>query len=143
MQEELDMTMATLREKQQKLQEVENQIKLLQEQYDCSMKEKEDLGKGLFNHHSIANIIRISLSHTHFLQPVSFVKVNTMALTQTRLTRAGKLTSALGDEQVRWEESVALFEQEIINVVGNVFIAAACVAYCGAFTSHYRQLVRR
>uniref|UniRef100_A0A8P4KSK9 AAA+ ATPase domain-containing protein n=1 Tax=Dicentrarchus labrax TaxID=13489 RepID=A0A8P4KSK9_DICLA len=67
-------------------------------------------------------------------------QINTMALTQTRLTRAGKLTSALGDEQVRWEESVALFEQEIINVVGNVFIAAACVAYYGAFTSHYRQL---
>lgn len=64
-----------------------------------------------------------------------------MALTEARLTRAGKLTSALGDEQVRWEESVALFEQEIINVVGNVFIAAACVAYYGAFTSHYRQLV--
>ncbi|XP_023141924.2 dynein axonemal heavy chain 6 isoform X2 [Amphiprion ocellaris] len=67
--------------------------------------------------------------------------VNTMAVTQTRLTRAGKLTSALGDEQVRWEESVALFEQEIISVVGNVFIAAACVAYYGAFTSHYRQLL--
>jgi len=70
-----------------------------------------------------------------------FPQVNTMALTQARLTRAGKLTSALGDEQARWEESVALFEQEINNVVGNVFIAAACVAYQGAFTSHYRQLV--
>ncbi|KAI3352270.1 hypothetical protein L3Q82_005249 [Scortum barcoo] len=109
-QEELDATMATLREKQQKLQEVENQIKVLQEQFDSSVNEKEDL-------------------------------VNTMALTQARLTRAGKLTAALGDEQVRWEESVALFEQEIINVVGNVFIAAACVAYYGAFTSHYRQLL--
>uniref|UniRef100_A0A668SB64 Dynein heavy chain coiled coil stalk domain-containing protein n=1 Tax=Oreochromis aureus TaxID=47969 RepID=A0A668SB64_OREAU len=69
------------------------------------------------------------------------VHFNTMALTQARLIRAGKLMSALGDEQVRWEESVALFEQEIINVVGNVFIAAACVAYYGAFTSHYRQLL--
>lgn len=68
-------------------------------------------------------------------------EVNNMALTESRLARAGKLTSALGDEQVRWEESVAMFEQEIINVVGNVFIAAACVAYSGAFTSHYRQLV--
>ena len=64
-----------------------------------------------------------------------------MALTEARLIRAGKLTSALGDEQVRWDESVSLFEQEIINVVGNVFIAAACVAYYGAFTSHYRHLV--
>ncbi|XP_042075509.1 LOW QUALITY PROTEIN: dynein axonemal heavy chain 6 [Haplochromis burtoni] len=109
-QEELDVTMATLKEKQKKLQEVENQIKVLQEQFDSSMNDKEDL-------------------------------VNTMALTQARLIRAGKLTSALGDEQVCWEESVALFEQEIINVVGNVFIAAACVAYYGAFTSHYRQLL--
>ena len=66
---------------------------------------------------------------------------NTMALTQARLTRSGKLTSALGDEQIRWEESVTQFEQEIINIVGNVFISAACVAYYGAFTSHYRQLV--
>ncbi|XP_059179969.1 dynein axonemal heavy chain 6 [Centropristis striata] len=109
-QGELDITMETLREKQEKLQEVENQIKVLQDQFDSSVNEKEEL-------------------------------VNTMALTQARLTRAGKLTSALGDEQVRWEESVALFEQEIINVVGNVFIAAACVAYYGAFTSHYRQLL--
>ncbi|AWP06410.1 putative dynein heavy chain 6 axonemal [Scophthalmus maximus] len=109
-QAELDITMATLREKQEKLQAVENQIKILQEQFDSSINEKEDL-------------------------------VNTMALTNARLTRAGKLTSALADEQVRWEESVALFEQEIINVVGNVFIAAACVAYYGAFTSHYRQLL--
>ena len=31
------------------------------------------------------------------------------------------------------------FELEIGNVVGNVFVAAACVAYFGAFTSHYRQ----
>ncbi|XP_029367943.1 dynein heavy chain 6, axonemal [Echeneis naucrates] len=109
-QVKLDMTMATLREKQQKLQEVENEITILQDQFDNSVNEKEDL-------------------------------VNTMALTQARLTRAGKLTSALGDEQVRWQESVALFDQEIINVVGNVFIAAACVAYYGAFTSHYRQLL--
>ncbi|XP_068444624.1 dynein axonemal heavy chain 6 isoform X2 [Clinocottus analis] len=109
-QAELDVTMETLREKQQKLQEVEDQINVLQEQFDSSVQEKEGL-------------------------------VNTMALTQARLERAGKLTSALGDEQVRWEESVTLFEQEIINVVGNVFIAAACVAYYGAFTSHYRQLL--
>lgn len=46
MQEELDMTMATLREKQQKLQEVENQIKVLQDQFDSSVDEKEDLSKG-------------------------------------------------------------------------------------------------
>ncbi|XP_053147968.1 dynein axonemal heavy chain 6 isoform X2 [Hemicordylus capensis] len=65
----------------------------------------------------------------------------TMALTQARLTRAGKLTAALGDEQVRWEESILNFEAEISNIIGNVFIAAACVAYYGAFTALYRQLL--
>lgn len=64
-----------------------------------------------------------------------------MALTKARLVRAGKLTAALGDEQVRWEESIEKFQEEIENIVGNVFIAAACVAYYGAFTAHYRQMV--
>lgn len=48
LQEELDMTMATLMEKQQKLQEVENQIKILQDQFESSINEKEDLGEGLY-----------------------------------------------------------------------------------------------
>lgn len=64
-----------------------------------------------------------------------------MALTKARLVRAGKLTAALGDEQVRWEESIEKFQEEIANIVGNVFIAAACVAYYGAFTAQYRQMV--
>ncbi|XP_028284655.1 dynein heavy chain 6, axonemal [Parambassis ranga] len=109
-QAELDITMKTLRKKQDQLKEVEDQIKDLQDLFHNSINEKEDL-------------------------------VSTMALTQARLDRAGKLTSALGDEQIRWEESVTLFEQEIISVVGNVFIAAACIAYYGAFTSQYRQLL--
>ncbi|XP_038058163.1 dynein heavy chain 6, axonemal-like isoform X3 [Patiria miniata] len=70
--------------------------------------------------------------------------VKTMAQTAGRLKRAGKLTTALGDEQGRWQESVLEFEKEIGNVVGNVFVAAACVAYFGAFTSSYRvELVKR
>ncbi|MGH0158032.1 UNVERIFIED_CONTAM: hypothetical protein FKN15_035543 [Acipenser sinensis] len=107
---ELDFTMSTLKEKQKQLMAVEEQIKVLQNQFDSSVAEKETL-------------------------------VKTMALTEARLIRAGKLTAALGDEQIRWQESIANFEEEIGNVTGNVFIAAACVAYYGAFTSHYRQLL--
>ncbi|XP_069482525.1 dynein axonemal heavy chain 6 [Ambystoma mexicanum] len=105
---ELEATMATLRQKQKTLKDVEAQIQELQDQYDQSNGEKESLAK-------------------------------TMALTQARLNRAGKLTSSLGDEQIRWQESIANFENEISNVIGNVFIAAACVAYFGAFTAVYRQ----
>ncbi|XP_032736568.1 dynein heavy chain 6, axonemal isoform X2 [Lontra canadensis] len=109
-QAELDITMATLREKQALLKQVEDQIQALQDEYDKSVNEKESLAK-------------------------------TMALTKARLMRAGKLTAALGDEQVRWEESIQKFNEEISNVIGNVFIAAACVAYYGAFTAQYRKLL--
>ena len=39
-----------------------------------------------------------------------------MALTKARLIRAGKLTAALGDEQVRWEESIEKFQEELANI---------------------------
>ncbi|XP_044910410.1 dynein axonemal heavy chain 6 isoform X5 [Felis catus] len=107
-QAELDITMATLREKQALLKKVEDQIQALQDKYDKGVNEKESLAK-------------------------------TMALTKARLIRAGKLTAALEDEQVRWEESIQKFNEEISNIIGNVFIAAACVAYYGAFTAQYRQ----
>ena len=32
-------------------------------------------------------------------------------------------------------------DTEVNNVAGDVFVAAACVAYCGAFTSTYRERV--
>ncbi|XP_053335345.1 dynein axonemal heavy chain 6-like [Clarias gariepinus] len=109
-QAELDATTATLKQKQAKLQEVENQVAVLQKQFNSSLEERETLAAS-------------------------------MTLTTARLSRSGKLTSALADERVRWLESISLFEQEINNVVGNVFIGAACVAYYGAFTSFYRQLL--
>ncbi|RUS78130.1 hypothetical protein EGW08_014103, partial [Elysia chlorotica] len=64
-----------------------------------------------------------------------------MALTAARLKRSSKLTTALADEEVRWEESVANFNIQLNNVVGDVFIAAACVAYYGAFTAKYRHIL--
>ncbi|XP_016058014.1 PREDICTED: dynein heavy chain 6, axonemal [Miniopterus natalensis] len=109
-QAELDITMATLKEKRALLKQVEDQIQALQDEYDRSVNEKESLTKN-------------------------------MALTKARLARAGKLTAALGDEKVRWEETIEKFDEEISNVIGNVFIAAACVAYYGAFTAQYRQLL--
>lgn len=32
-------------------------------------------------------------------------------------------------------------DTEVNNVAGDVFVAAACVAYCGAFTNVYRERV--
>ena len=62
-----------------------------------------------------------------------------IALTQARLRRAGKLTTALMSEKSRWEESIKMYDVQIGNVIGDVFISAACIAYFGAFTSTYRN----
>ncbi|CAH1962386.1 unnamed protein product [Acanthoscelides obtectus] len=64
---------------------------------------------------------------------------DTMELTSVRLNRAGRLNIALGDEQTRWEDSVKRLAVELKNSVGDVLMAAASVAYLGAFTSNYRQ----
>jgi dynein heavy chain len=59
--------------------------------------------------------------------------------TTRRLSRASKLTTALADEQIRWTETVLTMSIQIDDLVGNVFLSAACVAYFGAFTSVYRK----
>lgn len=60
-------------------------------------------------------------------------------LTYGRINRAGRLTSALADEEVRWKESVKVLTQELACVPGDVLVAAACVAYLGAFSTEYRN----
>jgi dynein heavy chain len=61
--------------------------------------------------------------------------------TSTRLQRASKLTVALKDEELRWTQSVAKVSQQLDDLVGDIFLAAASVAYFGAFTSDFRQQV--
>ncbi|XP_001354829.2 dynein heavy chain 6, axonemal [Drosophila pseudoobscura] len=60
-------------------------------------------------------------------------------LTYGRINRAGRLTSALSDEQVRWRETVKSLTADLACVPGDVLVAAACVAYMGAFSHEYRR----
>jgi dynein heavy chain len=60
------------------------------------------------------------------------------ALTQGRLQRAEKLTVGLADEHVRWQETVSTLDEKILNLIGDVFISAACISYYGPFTGTYR-----
>jgi hypothetical protein len=59
-------------------------------------------------------------------------------LTRKRLERAGKLTSGLADEGVRWGATAAAIEESARLLVGDVFLAAGCIAYLGAFTGAFR-----
>ena len=45
----------------------------------------------------------------------------------------------LGDEGDRWKESVEVYWEEIVKLIGDVFIAAASISYIGPFTGIYRN----
>uniref|UniRef100_A0A4W3JLB2 Dynein axonemal heavy chain 6 n=1 Tax=Callorhinchus milii TaxID=7868 RepID=A0A4W3JLB2_CALMI len=51
------------------------------------------------------------------------------------------LLLSIGRNSAKCIEVTNLLKSIISNVIGNVFIAAACVAYYGAFTAVYRQLL--
>lgn len=56
-----------------------------------------------------------------------------------RLLRAEKLTTGLESEHGRWKENVEILDNKLLQLVGDVFIAAACVSYYGAFTGVFRE----
>jgi len=61
------------------------------------------------------------------------------ALTATRLENAEKLTRLLADEYVRWKENVKKMDQQILNLIGDVFVSAGAISYLGPFTGNYRE----
>jgi hypothetical protein len=55
-----------------------------------------------------------------------------------KLDRADKLIGGLGGEKIRWQATVEQLEADLINVVGDVVVAAGTIAYSGPFTPVYR-----
>ncbi|GLC56009.1 hypothetical protein PLESTB_001054700 [Pleodorina starrii] len=55
-----------------------------------------------------------------------------------QLQRADKLIGGLGGERVRWQATVDQLTHDLVNVVGDVVISAATIAYSGPFTPLYR-----
>ncbi|XP_054012221.1 dynein axonemal heavy chain 6 [Hylaeus anthracinus] len=62
-----------------------------------------------------------------------------MEVVEARLNRSGRLTSALVDERIRWEEMTHGFDKQMINLTGDTLVAAGALAYMGAFTNEYRE----
>jgi len=60
-------------------------------------------------------------------------------LTSDRLERAEKLTGGLASEGVRWKATLEDIAKQSVELIGNTFLAAACVSYYGPFTGNYRQ----
>lgn len=47
------------------------------------------------------------------------------------LCRADKLIGGLGGERVRWQSTVEQLSLDLVNVVGDVVVAAGSIAYAG------------
>lgn len=53
---------------------------------------------------------------------------------QKKLERAETLLGGLGGEKTRWSENAVVLNDSLVNVVGDVLLAAGCIAYLGCFT---------
>ncbi|OAF70538.1 hypothetical protein A3Q56_01708 [Intoshia linei] len=121
----------TVEPKRKRLAEAEKENKIVQ---DALMVQQQKLSDVEDEITKLQQTYEDSVAEKHSLE-------KNMSLTQARIKRSGKLTMALADENEHWKCSIASIEIEIANVVGNVFLSAACIAYYGAFTSSYRELL--
>ncbi|KAF6266164.1 dynein heavy chain 9 [Scenedesmus sp. NREL 46B-D3] len=62
-----------------------------------------------------------------------------VALCKVKLDRAQKLIAGLGGEKSRWTAAAARLGKEFQQLTGDVLLAAASIAYLGAFTATYRS----
>lgn len=60
-------------------------------------------------------------------------------LNNKRLVSAGRLTSALSEEEVRWRETVGRLDQDLFTIPGDILVGSAYVAYLGAFPIAFRK----
>jgi dynein heavy chain, axonemal len=58
-----------------------------------------------------------------------------------QLVRAGQLLGGLGGEKIRWQESASSLQLSLVNLVGDMCLAAGCLAYLGPFTAPYRARI--
>lgn len=64
----------------------------------------------------------------------TFLSLQVMECT-IKLQRADKLIGGLGGERVRWQATVDQMATDLVNVVGDVVVAAGSIAYSGAKTA--------
>ena len=58
-----------------------------------------------------------------------------------QLDRAEQLIGGLGGEKDRWTDNVRVLGNDYFNITGDVLLSSAVVAYLGAFTINFRQVV--
>ena len=56
---------------------------------------------------------------------------------------AEKLIGGLGGEKDRWTHNARVLLEDYFNITGDVLLSAAVVAYLGAFTVQFRQVMHQ
>ncbi|XP_078053365.1 dynein heavy chain 2, axonemal kl-2 [Augochlora pura] len=113
--EKLYAALASLKQKEQALEEamqqfqkLQEKLEKLQEMYDGKMREKEELIK-------LAELLKL------------------------KLERAGMLVDGLSGERIRWENTVGSLATYFDWLPGDCLISTAFVSYLGPFVSNYRE----
>ncbi|XP_053695545.1 dynein axonemal heavy chain 3 [Sabethes cyaneus] len=60
---------------------------------------------------------------------------------EKKLVRAEQLIGGLGGEKKRWSECAQNLHQSLENVIGDVLLAAGCIAYLGCFSTEFRSRI--
>lgn len=63
------------------------------------------------------------------------------AVAQKQLVRAGLLIGGLGGEKIRWQESAATLSCSLMNLTGDMALAAGFISYLGPFTAQFRAKI--
>ncbi|KAJ8968970.1 hypothetical protein NQ314_002002 [Rhamnusium bicolor] len=66
-------------------------------------------------------------------------KEQSIAVCEERMNRAVRLISGLAGERIRWIQTIASIESNVVNVTGDILICSGCVAYLTPFTDQYRR----
>ena len=62
-----------------------------------------------------------------------------MSRVQSKVDRSMRLLNSLSSERGRWEESSKTFQVQMETIIGDVFLAAAFLAYSGFYDQQYRR----
>ncbi|XP_069879248.1 LOW QUALITY PROTEIN: dynein axonemal heavy chain 14 [Dipodomys merriami] len=66
---------------------------------------------------------------------------NRRTLATRRLQCAAVLLSVLGEEKIRWQETIEQIDCKLEGTLGDALLAAACIVYSGALTPEFRRLI--
>lgn len=83
----------------------------------------------------VAGLERTYQEKQQYLESLNTKKENT----ELQLVRADKLVNGLAAESLRWKDQEASLSIELVNLVGNIMIAAGYISYVGPFTANFRK----